>query len=39
MDSLGRTLKDASHESFEGTILNMDDFSALIYIMGLHLIF
>lgn len=39
MDSLGKTLKDASHEIFEGTILNMDDFSSWIYVMGLHLIF
>lgn len=30
MDSVGKTLKDASHESFEGTILNMDDFSSWI---------
>lgn len=26
MDSLFKTLKDTSHESIEGTTLNMDDF-------------
>lgn len=37
--SLGKTLQEVSYESFEGAILNTDDFSSWIYIIGLHLIF